>query len=205
MLFRSYETVKNKVKRNASKIYVAYTGIIENSRNAAFLVAKAALFLTEEYEIHIAGFGNDKNTENLKSLVDSINKEKGYIAVKYHGLLLGYDFEVLLQKCSIGLNAHSYIKEDVWKSKYSFPSKIPLNMSYDLYLVSSDIDVVRNSPFVEFVDFFEDFSPQCIANAIERCTLRIEENKVKERTPSDLIQKLDQQFVKDIRKILNNK
>lgn len=201
--YGSYETKDIKSKIYADKINVVYTGVIENLRNAATLVAKTALFLSDDYVIHVAGYGTETNISDFINLVDSINKEKGYEAIKYHGLLLGNDFEKLLDSCHISLNAHAYSKENLWKSRYSFPSKIPLNMSHDLYLVSYNMEIIKNSPFSEFTEYFSEFSPSIVAKAIERCKNEILSSK-KNKTPKDIISNLDKNFIEDIKNLINS-
>ena len=99
----------------------------------------------------------------------------------------------MINNCCISLNTHSYSKEDIWKSKYSFPSKIPLNMSYNNYFVSHDMELIKYSPFSECIEFYDEFDPIQVANAIERCFEKII-NKEFKRNPSELIIELDKNF-----------
>jgi len=127
---------------------------------------------------------------------------RGYNAILYHGLLLGNEFDKLLDNCRIALNCHVYKNEDLWKSKFSFPSKIPFNMGHDLYLVSRDMQIITDSPFAEFTTFFSEFSPKAVADAIMACALKIK-NINTDRTPKDLIKELDEAFVKDIKSLFD--
>ncbi len=200
--YGSYKSEQCSQKRKSDKIHVVYTGVVENLRNAATLVVNSVLFLSDEYVIHIAGYGTEENINKFVNLCREINEKKGFKAVIYHGLLLGKEFDELLNGCEISLNAHVYSEENLWKSRFSFPSKIPLNMSYDLYLVSHDMEVISQSPFAEFTTFFKKFEPKAVADAIVRCSSEIK-NRDKERTPRELIMELDENFVKEIKEIFH--
>ena len=201
--YGSYKVASSIKKNNSNKIHIVYSGVIENLRKAAFLVANSALFLSNDYVIHIAGYGTNENVKEFKDVCVRINEKLGYEAVMFHGLLIGKEFDNLLNSCDISINAHMYSEEDLWKSKYSFPSKIPLNMGYDLYLVSHNMELVSSSPFAEFTSFFSEFNPQAVAEAIKKCAIKsklINSN----RTPKDLIRDLDVAFVKNIKSLFDS-
>lgn len=201
--YGSYRIVKTaRQEDDDGKIHIIYSGVIENLRKAAKLVANAAVFLPKDYIIHIAGYGTEENIKEFTSICNEINNMMGYNAIIYHGLLLGDEFDILLDNCRIALNCHVYKNEDLWKSKFSFPSKIPLNMGHDLYLVSHDMQIITDSPFAEFTTFFSEFSPKAIADAIMACALKIK-NINTDRTPKDLIKELDEAFVKDIKSLFS--
>lgn len=202
--YGSYKKVQLNHKNDDKKIHIIYSGVIENLRNAANLAAYSAKYLTEDFIIHIAGYGNDENVNKFIALCDLINKEIGREGVIFHGLLMGSEFDLLLNKCKIALNCHSYTEIDLWKSKYSFPSKIPLNMSYDLYLVSHNMDVISKSPFAEFCTFYNNFTPEAIASAIIESSKKINNNIKNIYTPKDLIKNLDDIFVDDLKNLIND-
>lgn len=192
--YGSYE-IRKYITSNVKddNIHIAYTGIIENLRGAAKLAVNASIYLPKNFKMHIAGFGNETDINELIQLCNEINLNRGYEAVKFHGLLLGNDYDELINNCCISLNTHSYSKEDIWKSKYSFPSKIPLNMSYNNYFVSHDMELIKYSPFSECIEFYDEFNPIQVARAIERCSEKII-NKEFKRNPSELIVELDKNF-----------
>ncbi|MHB1461979.1 MAG: glycosyltransferase family protein [Armatimonadota bacterium] len=178
-------------------IRVVYSGVIENLRGAANLIASASLHLSDDYVIHIAGYGRPDVLVEFKDVCESINRAKGYTAIVYHGLLLNERLKLLLEDCDIALNCHKYSDEDLWKSRYSFPSKIPLNMGFGLYMVSHSMDVVRESPFAECISFFDAFTPQAVADAIKQCVDMVK-NDQKGQRPKQLMRKLDEAFVTDM-------
>jgi hypothetical protein len=198
--YGSYREFDKTKQLEDGKIHVVYSGVIENLRRAAKLVANTAMFLSKDYVIHIAGYGTEKNLKEFNILCNKINKTKGYEAIIFHGLLLGDDLDKLLDTCKIALNCHTYKKEDLWKSKFSFPSKIPLNMGHDLYLVSHNMQIISDSPFAQFITFFSEFSPKAVADSIMACVDKIK-NIGTDYTPKHLIKKLDEDFVKDIKSL----
>lgn len=201
--YGSYQVVKEEkvLSENIETINIVYTGVIENLRKAAILVANTAIFLPKNYIIHIAGYGTKQNINDLKELIHNINNQKGYEAIVFHGLLLGSKLNRLLSNCLICINCHTYKNEDIWKSKFSFPSKIPFNMGHDLYLVSHDMDIISKSPFAKYTTFFSNFNPEEVANAIVTCSASLK--KQKDGSPKQLIKKLDDEFVNDIKKLFN--
>jgi len=200
--YGSYEVRKKREKIGSDKVNVVYAGVIENMRQSATLVAKAALCLPEGYKIHVAGYGYEKNVGDFLRLVCLINDEKGYEAIKYHGLLLGEDLADLLDGCDISVSAHAYSNDDIWKAKYSFPSKIPLTMGHGLYLVAHSMDVIANSPFSECTEFYNEFSSHAIAEAILRCNIRISTSS-NGLSPRSIISELDKKFIEEFKSMLN--
>lgn len=192
--YGSYEPRKSScIDICKENVHVAYTGIIENLRGAAKLAANAARYLPKGFYMHIAGFGNDNDIKDLIQICNDVNSSRGYEVIKFHGLLLGNEYDNLISNCCISLNTHSYLDNEIWKSKYSFPSKIPLNMSYNNYFVSHDMELIKYSPFSECIEFYDEFDPIQVANAIERCSEKII-NKEFKRNPSELIVELDKNF-----------
>lgn len=180
------------------KTHVIYTGVIENLRGAGKLVANTARYLTRDFVIHIAGYGADECMDEFGKLCDEINSTLGYEALIFHGLLIGRAFDDLLDRCHIAINGHTYSNEDLWKSKFSFPSKIPLNMCHGLYLVSHDMPLISNSEFSRFTVFFSEFLPDHVAKAIIECAGAIG-GGASDQTPKDLMREMDEAFVGNVR------
>lgn len=65
------------------KIHVVYAGTFEPRKGGMAAVA-AIEWLPENYHIHILGFGNDKDTENIKQMIKETN-EKSEATVTYDG------------------------------------------------------------------------------------------------------------------------
>lgn len=196
--YGSYKVNSSDRRLCDGKIHVIYTGVIESMRNAGKLVANTARYLTKDFIIHIAGYGTDTCINDFSKLCNEINISMGYSAIIFHGLLIGNEFDNLLDSCHIAINGHTYSNDELWKSKFSFPSKIPLNMCHGLYLVSHDMPLIFNSEFSQFTTFFSDFSPGNVAEAIKECSEKIENNVIK-RTPKDLMKEMDEAFVKNIK------
>src|SRR5680860_266187 len=70
--YGSYRIVKTARQEDNGKIHIIYSGVIENLRKAAKLVANAAVFLPKDYIIHIAGYGTEENIKEFISLCNEI-------------------------------------------------------------------------------------------------------------------------------------
>lgn len=197
----SYGNYKNPQKRVVKfadgKIHVVYAGIIEDTRKAARLAAEAAIYLNEKFTVHILGFGNEEQVNNLRELVSDINFKKGYEAVIFHGRLRGQDFSDFLHSCHIGISSHSYLPSEKDSANYTFPSKIPTYLRHGLCVVSPNIPCVVRSPFAEFIHFYQDHNGSDIAKTIENISFT-----TSKRLPTDLIIELDENFVNDIKFML---
>lgn len=181
---------------------VIYTGVVESMRSSAFLTAQSALFLPRHAcMIRIAGYGHQEEIEKLEKLCAEINIKCGYEAVEYVGLLHGKEFELFMQNAVVAINAHTYSESEVWKSKYSFPSKIPLNMSYDLYVVTPRYPVIENSPFAKCCFFIDEMSPKGMAESI--LIALNETGKIRSISPNELMQRLSEDFQVELNSLLN--
>jgi hypothetical protein len=200
--YGSYKAPSTDQRVNDGKIHVIYTGVIENLRGAGKLVANTARYLTRDYVIHIAGYGTDECINEIDKLCSEINVALGYEAIIFHGLLIGKAFDDLLDRCHIAINGHTYSNEDLWKSKFSFPSKIPLNMCHGLCLVSHDMPLISKSEFARFTAFFSEFSPDHVAKAIQECAVAIKGNS-SNQTPKDLLREMDGAFVENVKVIFD--
>jgi hypothetical protein len=138
--------------------------------------------------------------DEFGTLCNEINTTMEYEAIIFHGLLIGKAFDDLLDRCHIAINGHTYSNEDLWKSKFSFPSKIPLNMCHGLYLVSHDMPLISSSEFSGFTTFFSEFSPDHVARAIIERAETIGRG-ASNRTPKDLMKEMDEAFVQNVKTI----
>lgn len=198
--YGSYKVQSTDQRVDDGKTHVIYTGVIENLRGAGKLVANTARYLTRDFVIHIAGYGSVACMDEFGKLCNEINISMGYEAIVFHGLLIGKAFDDLLDRCHIAINSHTYSNEDLWKSKFSFPSKIPLNMCHGLYLVSHDMPLISESEFSRFTTFFSEFSPDHVAKAVIECAGTIGQGE-SDRTPKDLMREMDEKFVQNVKTI----
>lgn len=199
--YGSYEMPCNYSKTENTPsvpVQVIYSGVIEPRRSSAEYAARAMAFLDDSYVLNVAGFGSENDVDDFIKLCGSINKEKGYDAIVYHGLLSGEELRELMQGCDIALDCHTYPKGMKWLSELSFPSKIPLYMAEGLYVVSPDLPVISQSPFKDCITFYLEDEPESIAKAIETCAKRIQNNEFI-TNPQEIVEQLDLEFVRDIK------
>ncbi|MEH7073657.1 hypothetical protein [Neobacillus drentensis] len=176
---------------NDGKIHLLYAGIIDSHKKGAFNALEATKYLPENYHLHIIGFGD---VEKLCLHIDEYNNFNSCKA-SYDGLISGDEYLKYCQSCHVGLSTQSM------EGKYlesSFPSKILSYLSMGLRVVSCKISCVTNSSIGEIVTFYDQDSPEAIANAILKIDFSEEYNSIQ------LIRQLDIEFVEDVKQILEN-
>lgn len=154
------------VIKGSTPFKVVYAGVVESSRRAAYIVAEAASYLSYEYEIHIAGFGNEHAVDELLSLIDTVNKNTQGAKVFFHGCLEGWQLDQLLLSSNVAVNSHSYPEGMEWQAKYSYPSKIPLYCGHGLYVISCCEEAFSISEFSPCLRYFKSGDSASLAKAI---------------------------------------
>lgn len=180
------------------KIKLVYAGVIECNRKAAFIATESMEFLGNNYELHILGFGNEKDISKLNVEIKRINKKLGYEAVKYNGHMTGEKYFSFLQNCDIGLSTHIYTKESLQNAKYMFSSKVLSYLSNNLRVVAQRLECLENSKVGFLLNFYDEPDPLQIANVIMK--IKIEESYNSRK----LIQNLNEEFVKDLKQLLED-
>ena len=180
-------------KFNDGKIHCVYAGTFERTKGGAQMAVQAALHLTKKYYIHILGFGNKHDEEELKKLIDDVNK-KTQCVVTYEGSKSGKEYTSFLQKCDIGLSTQTSVGE---YNDSSFPSKILSYLSNGLSVVSISIPVVVTSAVRDCISLYEKPNPLEIANAI----MRVNNDSMEKGYRT--IQKLDAEFRDSITHLLD--
>jgi hypothetical protein len=176
--------------KNDGKIHLIYAGIIDSEKAGAFNAIESALYLNENYVMHIIGFGE---VDKLQLRIDEINK-KTKCKVLYGGIKTKDDFISYCQTCHIGLSTQKM------EGKYvstSFPSKILTYMGLGLAVVSGGIDVVKKSKIRDFIQYYDIDTPEALAAAILKVgdRMNVEKNK-------SIILQLDEEFILDIKSFL---
>jgi len=169
------------------KIHVIYAGTFDPNKGGG-AAAAAAAYLPNNYHVHICGFGNRKEEETIKEIIEETTKHCK-AKVTFDGLLKGEDFIQMLQKCTIGLSTQD---PNAAFNATSFPSKILTYLSNGLKVVSIRIPAIEKSYVGSMLTFYDDQTPENIATAIISAT-----NKVGE-SPERLLSMLDEKFGRDI-------
>ena len=174
------------------KIHCVYAGTLDPRKGGAIASAESALFLNENYHIHILGFGNEKEKAEMLNTIDSISK-KSKAKITYDGLLSGEEYIKFIQSCDLGLSTQNP------NGKYndtSFPSKILSYMANGLRVVSVRIPVVEESGIGKCVYYYDEQTPENIAKAIKSIDFSEEYDSRK------TIGVLDKAFICDLKTML---
>lgn len=174
------------------KIHCVYAGTLDPRKGGAIASAESALFLNENYHIHILGFGNEKEKAEMLNTIDNISK-KSKADITYDGLLSGEEYIKFIQSCDIGLSTQNP------NGKYndtSFPSKILSYMANGLRVVSVRIPVVEESGIGKCVYYYDEQTPENIAKAIKSIDFSEEYDSRK------TIGVLDKAFICDLKTML---
>lgn len=186
--YRTYESFTKPIEDN--KIHLVYAGIIDLEKMGAFNAIESALFLPANYVMHIIGFGEE---DKLNKRISEINEESE-CKIYFDGIKIGDEYIEYCQSCHIGLSTQ---KMDGNYLKTSFPSKILSYLGMGLKVVSCYVDCVAESKIGDKVSYYEQDNPKSIAAAIMN---------VKICTRNDfktIIKELDQEFINDLKTILN--
>lgn len=112
---------KRTQKSNSEKIKIVYTGIVDTIKAGAMISIKLASLLNDNrYEVHIYGFGNEKDVSLLKRRIAKNNKSS-QTKVTFLGSLPPNELLVALEKYDYGLATQTI---DASFASTSFPSKI---------------------------------------------------------------------------------
>lgn len=189
----TYQVEKNiNLKFNDGKIHVVYAGTFDQKKGGAIAAIDAAQYLSNNYHLHILGFGSKKEVETIEERIKMIS-QMAKSKITYNGLLKGEEYNHFLDKCDIGLSTQT--PEAVY-NETSFPSKILSYMANGLRVVSIRIKVVEISAVGHEVFYYEENTPKSIAKAIR--SIEIDE----QYNSKEIIRKLDEDFTKNIKKLL---
>jgi hypothetical protein len=174
-------------------VNLIYAGGIGNLKGAAVNAVKTMYHLDDKFFLNIIGFGSYKDVELLNNEIDKLNNVKGKEVCKYHGTVADEEYPKYLLESDIAINYQNhgdYIT-------YSFPSKIVSFLSYNLRVVSTPLDNIKSSSLASCINFSDDFSMESFAETVSSVDLSMEYDSKSQ------IQELDENFVKDIGKLLS--
>lgn len=162
----SEKKVERKEEEKMSKnVEVIYAGTFD-PRKGGGIAIKAASYLPANYHMHICGFGNSQQIDEIKALISEINRTCA-CNVSYDGCLHGEEYLRKVQSCDIGLSTQ---EPGAAFNSTSFPSKILSYMSNGLSVVSIRLPVIESSPVGKYMFFYDNQSPEEVAKAIVRAS-----------------------------------
>lgn len=156
------------------KIHVVYAGTFDPRKGGAAAAVEAAAYLPSNYHFHICGFGSSQDIDMVKETVNEINN-KGNARVSYEGMLTGEHFLRFIQRCHIGVSTQD--PKALFNST-SFPSKILTYLSNGLSVVSIRIPAIERSGVRECITFYEEQTPENIAQAILNLKIETEQSPI---------------------------
>lgn len=174
---------------NDNKIHLLYAGIIDEAKRGAINALESAKFLSDDYVLHIIGFGE---LNNFLPMLESHN-QTALCKAYFHGNKSGADYVTFCQSCHIGLSTQ---KMEGNYLQSSFPSKILSYLGMGLRVVSGNVECVALSKVNHMINYYLEESPEAIANAIKKIDISDTYNS------SELIKELDIEFMSNIKKLL---
>lgn len=184
--------VEEKIFDDKDKNHCVYAGTFDPRKGGVTAAISAVEFLSENYHMHILGFGNEEETKSMKDLISEVSK-KSVATVTYDGLLSGEEYIRFIQSCDIGLSTQN---PDAAFNATSFPSKILSYMSNGLRVVSIRIPAIEGSAIGKYMYYYDKQTPEEIAKAIMTVNLNDDYNG------RQVISKLDAEFSYDIAKLM---
>ncbi|WP_337756642.1 glycosyltransferase [Alistipes sp.] len=180
------------VRPDDGTVHVVYAGTFDIRKGGA-AAAAAAEFLPGNYHVHILGFGNEKDTAQIRRIIEQ-TASRSTAKVTFEGLLKGTDYIRFLQKCHIGLSTQDPLAAF---NATSFPSKILSYMSNGLQVVSIRIEAIEHSAIGAEIHYYTEQTPQHIAEAVvSAAESAADDNR-------EVIKRLDEEFKRDIASLLN--
>lgn len=180
-------------KFNDGRIHCVYAGTFDPRKGGVTAAVDAAQFLDSKYHIHILGFGNEKDKESLINQIDEISK-KTKCKITYDGLKSGEEYHRFIQKCDIGLSTQN---PNAAFNDTSFPSKILSYMANGLRVITVKIPAVESSGIGKYVYYYEEQTPESIANAIKNVDFN------DGYCGCEIIKELSVKFLSDLDKLLS--
>lgn len=175
------------------KIHIIYAGTLDPRKGGALAAAGAAKYLSSNYHLHILGFGTEDQIQEINQIAISNNSNPENARLTYDGLLSGDEYIRFIQSCDIGLSTQN--PKGAFNNT-SFPSKILSYMGNGLRVVSAEIDVVVKSDIGDLVYYYQNQTPQEIANAIMSIDLN------KEYDSRERLKQLDRKFIEQMKNMV---
>ena len=175
------------------KIHCVYAGTFDPRKGGGQMAIRAAQHLPENYHMHILGFGSPKEVDEVMQLLEQVSQECR-CGISYDGCLKGEEYIRFLQSCHIGLSTQN--PEGAYNDT-SFPSKILSYMANGLQVVTVRIPVVEESPVGQWMHYYDESTPDAIAQAIMNVKLDSANDG------RSVIEELDKDFVRQIKMLLD--
>ena len=162
ILHGAYNVNVNHVKNKKSGKHIVYAGTFEPEKGVLMAI-DTARYLTDDYHLHIIGYGTKEQTKQVIQHIQEVAPSAS-CRISYDGFLSGQEYTQFIQQCDIGLCTQN---PKASFTMTSFPSKILSYLSNGLKVVSVRIEAVEKSRVASCVWFYDNNTPQDVAQAIE--------------------------------------
>lgn len=146
-----------------NKIHLVYAGSFSKRKSGAQSAVAAAMYLPDEYVMHLLGFGDNETTNELKEQIEEVNN-KSKCKVIFEGEKRGKEYEEFMRRCDIGLCTQ---KLDCDYTEFAFPSKVLAYLGFGLNVVTAPLVSLPVSSLNNYLFYYRDDTPQCLAEAIQ--------------------------------------
>jgi len=176
---------------NDNKIHIVYAGSFSRTKGGVYLAIEAAQFLPNKYVIHILGFGNNNEIEEVKRVITKINK-MSKCKVIYEGKMSGDDYHSFMKGCKIGLNPQ------IWGDYmlYAYPSKVLAYLNMGLNVITSPLESLKVSKLNDYLHYIDKESSESLAEKI------LSINLISREEIQSIITNLDNSFIQSIKRII---
>ncbi len=160
-----YAPIISQAKKVSTITRVLYAGTFDKTKGGVYAAIEAFKFLDQTYNLVVCGFGDEKDTNNVKRIIQEHNNHVGFEQIKYLGFIpsTSQDYRNLLASSDIGLSTQN--ASGAFNAS-SFPSKIFEYMRFGLKVVSTPISVAKSIPISKFISFAQTSAPSDISKAI---------------------------------------
>lgn len=193
--YGNYSISEEKKQIKKDSITLIYAGVISGEKSDVYLAIETMAYLSDQYKLAIAGYGTPESIANLNRAIKEANS-KNNNQIRYVGYLTGEEYANFLRKGDIGLSTRVL---DNQSSDFTFPSKILVYLSHGLIPLSTNIDCVVNSKIKDNIIIVNSLKPKEIAKEIMNLDLE------KAKLPYETLKGLDDEFVKSLGSLINNK
>lgn len=185
-----------KTQRNNSCIQILYAGTFDKTKGGVYSAISAFKYLNSNFRLMVCGWGNNVEELEVQTLIQEINLEKGEEQIKYLGFVPGTSeaYRNLLLTCDIGLSTQNPQGD---YNMSSFPSKIFEYMRSGLIVVSTPLKVVESLPISECIIFIRHYSPEGIAEAIQKASKKTADSQYR------YLQTMHNNFQKELLNVLS--
>ena len=179
------------ILRDPGILHLVYSGNLDNHRGIRSLIHTMS-FVEDIADLTITGKGP------LSGDIQKISE--GHNNIIFKGYLDDEQLNDLLEECDVCINP---TPPDTLFSKYSFPSKVILYLCKGKIVVSTRLDVLLNSPYKEWIQFYDGNNPQSFRDTLLFIQKNFQSLSEKSTQFSHELQRIQSKEYEDFSPLLN--